>query len=106
MSLARGPLFVVHGVFATVVVLVLWMHLQQREQDVERLRVTAQQEHSETVALEAEIAQQQALIDGLRAKDPYVVELIARDKLNYVGAGEISPPPLPSIDKPKATSTK
>jgi cell division protein FtsB len=106
MSLARGPLFVVHGVFATVVVLGLWMHLEQREQDVERLRVTAQQEHVETTTLEAEISQQQALIDGLRAKDPYVIEMIARDKLNYVGAGEISPPPLPSIDKSKAISTK
>jgi hypothetical protein len=106
MSLARGPLFVVHGVFATVVVLGLWMHLQERERNVESLRVTAQQEHLETIALEADITQQEALIDGLRAKDPYVVELIARDKLNYVGVAEISPPPLPTIDKHRVVSTK
>ncbi len=106
MSLARGPLFVLHGVFATVVVLGLWMHLAQREIDVERMRATAQQEHTETQQLEAEIAQQEAVIQGLRAKDPYVVEMIARDKLRYVGAGEISPPPLPSIDKNRAAITK
>lgn len=105
MSLARGPLFVLHGVFATVVVLGLWMHLAQREIEVERMRVTAQAEHQETTNLEADIAQQEAMIDGLRAKDPYVVEMIARDKLHYVGPGEISPPPLPIVDKNRADRT-
>ena len=106
MSLARGPLFVVHGVFATVVVMALWMHLDEREREIERLRAVAEHEHAETRKLENELTQQKAVIDGLRAKDPYVVEMVARDKLHFSGPGEISPPPLPTIDKPGATGTK
>jgi hypothetical protein len=37
MSLARGPLFLMHGILATLIVLGLSMHLQQREQDVEKI---------------------------------------------------------------------
>jgi hypothetical protein len=106
MSLARGPLFVLHMVFATVVVIGLVMHLGEREREVSRIKEVARQEREETVRLENDIAQQEALLSGLRRKDPYVVELIARDKLDYSAAGEISPPPLPAIDKRGATGTK
>lgn len=106
MSLARGPLFVVHAVFATVVVISLFMYLQERESEVARVKQIAQQERQETIRLEADIHQQEALLDGLRRKDPYVVELVARDRLKYSIPGEIAPPPLPAIDKPRATGTK
>jgi len=106
VNLARGPLVVVHAVFATVVVISLFIYLQEREIEVSRVKQVAQQEHLETARLEADIHQQEALLDGLRHKDPYVVELVARDRLNYSGPGEIAPPPLPAIDKPRATGTK
>jgi cell division protein FtsB len=106
VSLARGPLFVVHAVFATVVVISLLIHLQERQGEVSHVQQVASQEHQETLRMQADIAQQEALLDGLRKKDPYVVELIARDKLNYAGAGEIAPPPLPAIDKPRVVGTK
>ncbi len=106
MSLARGPLFVVHAVFATLVVIGLSIYLQEREVEVSRVKQVASQEHQDTARLRSEIEQQKALLAGLRQKDPYVVELVARDRLNYSGPGEIAPPPLPAIDKPKATGTK
>ena len=106
MNLARGPLVVVHAVFATVVVISFSMHLRERESEVAEIKQVAQQERQETVRLQHDITQQEALLDGLRRKDPYVVELIARERLKYAGPGEIAPPPLPAIDKPRATGTK
>lgn len=106
MNLARGPLVVVHAVFATVVVISFSIYLREREAEVSHIKQIAQQEHHDTQRLQHDIAQQEALLDGLRRKDPYVVELIARDRLKYTGTGEIAPPPLPAIDKPRATDTK
>ena len=106
MNLARGPLVVVHGVAGTLLVISLFIYLQEREVEVSRIKQVAHQERQETQRLQHDIEQQQALLKGLREKDPYVVELIARDRLKYVGPGEITPPPLPAIDKPRATGTK
>jgi cell division protein FtsB len=106
MSLARGPLFLMHGILATLIVLGLSMHLQQREQDVEKIRSLAATERAETTRLQKDIAQQESIIDGLRRKDPYVVEMITRDKLRYSGSGEITPPPRAVIDNPRATGSK
>ena len=106
MSLARGPFFVLHVVFATVVVISLFIYLQERQNEVSHIQQIAHQEHVETLRLQADLVQQEELIKGLQRKDPYVVELIARDKFKYAGAGEIAPPPLPAIDKPRATGTK
>ncbi len=106
MNLARGPLVVVHAVFATVVVISLSIHLRERESEVTQIKQVAHQERQDTLKLQHDIAQQEALLDGLRRKDPYVVELIARERLKYTGPGEIAPPPLPAIDKARATDTK
>ena len=106
MSLARGPLVVVHAVFATVVVITFSIYLRDRETEVAHVKQIAQQERQDTARLQNDIVQQEALLDGLRRKDPYVIELIARDRLHYTGAGEIAPPPLPAIDKARVTDTK
>ena len=42
----------------------------------------------------------------MNAKDPYVIELLAREKLQYGRPGEISPPPVPAIDKPRHDGSK
>jgi cell division protein FtsB len=106
INTARGPLVVVHAVFATVVVISLSIALQEREKEVAQVKRLAHNERVETQQLQADITQQEALIDGLRQKDPYVVELVARDHLNYAGKDEFVPPPLPAIDKPGLTDTK
>jgi len=106
MNLTRGPLVVVHAVFATVVVISFSIYLRERENDVAHVKQIALQERQDTARLQHDITQQEALLDGLRRKDPYVVELIARDRLKYIGTGEIAPPPLPAIDKARATDTK
>lgn len=106
MSLARGPLLVLHVVFATVAVLAMLAHLGEREREVGRIKETARQEREETARMQQEIAQQQALLDGVGRRDPYVVELIARDRLQYSGPGEFTPPPLPAIDKIRASGSK
>ncbi len=102
MSLARGPLLALHTIFATLVVIALLLHLGEREREVAKVRAIAIQEHAETVRSEQDIAQQKALLDGLANKDPYVVELLVRDKLQFTGPGEITPPPLPAVDKAPA----
>ena len=48
MSLSRGPLFVVHAVFATVLIIALIAHLHDREQEVGRVKAIAEQEREET----------------------------------------------------------
>ena len=106
MNLARGPLFVLHMVFATVVVMSLFIYLQEREAEVSRIKQLAHQEHQETARLQSDLTQPEELIKGLRRKDPYVVEMIARDKFKYAGAGEIAPPPLPAIDKQRVAGIK
>ena len=102
MSLARGPLLALHTIFATLVVIALLLHLGEREREVAKVRAIATQEHAETVRSEQDITQQKALLDGLANKDPYVVELLVRDKLQFTGPGEITPPPLPAVDKAPA----
>jgi hypothetical protein len=106
VSLSRGPLLVLHVVVATVAVLGLLAHLAEREREVNRIKEVARQEHLDTVNMQREIAQQQALLDGIGRRDPYVVELIARDRLQYSGPGEFSPPPLPAIDKIRVSGSK
>lgn len=106
MSLTRGPLFALHTIFVTVVVIALVMQLHEREREVERVRAQARQEREETERMNQEIQQQQALLEGLGSKDPYVIELLVRDRLRYASPGEISPPPLPVIDKQRRLVTK
>ena len=104
MIIPRGPLFVLHASFGTLIVLALFFQLRTREHEVDQLRQMTAHENSETKRLQQEIAELENLRDGLVKKDPYVVELLVRDKLQYSRPGEIAPPP--AIDKPGRTGSK
>ncbi len=106
MNTIRGPLVVLHAIFATVVTIALLAHLTEREREVARIRTVSQQERDDTARMTQDIDQQKALLAGLASKDPYVVELLARERLQYGRAGEVSPPPAPSVDNPRHLGSK
>jgi cell division protein FtsB len=102
MSIVRGPLLVLHAIFATVILIALAGKLASRQHDLASLRLLAGQEHREVERLAHANDQVRSLVEGIAHKDPYVVELEARDKLHYSAPGDIAPPPLPSIDNAQA----
>jgi cell division protein FtsB len=89
-----------HGMVAILILGVLCHQLKTREQDTEDVRRTAEQERDDTQRMQHENQVQQDLLKGIRQNDPYVVELLAREKLRFAGPGEIAPPQLPPAEKP------
>jgi hypothetical protein len=49
-----------------------------------------------------EMELQRTLLGGLRGKDPYVVELMARERHDYSRPGEFALPEAPVVDKTQA----
>jgi cell division protein FtsB len=92
---SRTALVLAHVVFALLVIGLLYRQYDERERDVTEKRRIAAEEHRETERLQSENQIQQGLLRGLRANDPYVVELLAREKLRYTRSGELMPPPRP-----------
>ncbi len=91
----RHALIVLHLLAAIAVLIVLTRHLGSRAQDVSDLRAIADRERSETESMRVELARQQLLLEGRRQQDPYVIELLARQRLGYIRPGEYTPPPMP-----------
>ncbi len=107
MSTVRKPIaFLVHAAIAIAVVGLLYGQYDARQREVDETRRLADRERAETARLERENTVHQDLLRGLKDNDPYVVELVARDRLDYARPGEVAPPPLPAIDKVRASSTK
>lgn len=98
MILDRGPLLVAHSVAGTLLVIVLLFQLHEREQRLVQLHRDTDRDLAETARMNGEIAELENLRDGLAKKDPYVVELITRQKLGYSRPGEFAVPP--AVDKP------
>jgi hypothetical protein len=73
--------------------------LGEKAQDAANKRAEAAKDRALTEAQRAEADRLQALLDGKRKLDPYVVELLARDRLRYLRPGELSPPPAPASDR-------
>jgi cell division protein FtsB len=96
----KMALVIAHGVVAVLIIGVLCHQLKARQQDTEDFRRIANQEHDDTQRLQRENQVQQDLLKGIRQNDPYVVELLAREKLRFAGPGEIAPPQLPPAEKP------
>jgi cell division protein FtsB len=99
MNFSRGPLFVIHAAFGTLLVLALLFQLRAREHDVARFRQETTREVQETRRMQQEIAELEHQRDGLVKKDPYMLELMVRDKLRYSRPGENFPPP--TVDNPR-----
>ncbi|TVR42607.1 MAG: hypothetical protein EA402_11380 [Planctomycetota bacterium] len=92
----QGTLILLHAVAAVVVVFNLSQQRQERQAEVEQLRIIAQDEAQLTESHRRQVATYEALLDGLRQRDPYVVELLARDRLGYrhTHHREVPPPRL------------
>jgi hypothetical protein len=81
--------------------LVYGVHLLgERAQDAANKRGEAARDRALTESQRAETDRLQSLLEGKRKLDPYVVELLARDRLRYLRPGELSPPPAPTTDRP------
>lgn len=99
MSLTRGPLLVLHAAIGTLLVMTLLFQLRDREHRLVQFREDTTREVAEARRLQQEITELESRRDGMARKDPYVVELMVREKLQYTRPGEIVPPP--SVDKPR-----
>lgn len=85
-----------HLIVAAVVVYNVWMQHNARETEVSQLRDLAGKELELTTSHREQVAIYEALLEGLREQDPYVVELLARDRLGYRQRNlrEVPPPRL------------
>lgn len=82
-----------HGALALALVAWLVIAYVDRRQELAKVRTVAAEEQAETARLKQDLERGAAMRDGLKRDDPYVVEFLARDRLNYTGPGELSPPP-------------
>jgi hypothetical protein len=96
ISPLRQGLIAVHVIAGVAVIALLCRHLGTRAQEVHEVREAAATEHETTVHAQREIARMDELRKGVERQDPYVIELLAREKLGYGRAGEITPPPAPT----------
>ena len=107
MNRLSVPLIALHAVAGMLVVGSLVWHLHDREIRLSQVRTRAETEREESRRLEHSIALDEHLRVGLRQRDPYVVELLARERLGWQRTGEFSPPPVPpaqrsaSVDRPR-----
>ncbi len=107
MTRLSVPLVALHAVAGTLVVGALLWHLHERQARLDQVRCRAEAERDEARRMERTIALNEHLRAGLRQRDPYVVELLARERLGWQRTGEYSPPPVPpaqrtaSIDRPR-----
>lgn len=96
----RHTLIVLHILLGLAMVASLCRQLGLRSGEVAEIRAQAQADRNETQRMQRELDLQRNLLTALRGQDPYVVELLARDRFGYTRPGELSPPPLPVIDSP------
>ncbi len=97
MSSTRQILIAVHLLLGLLVLAGLCSRLGRRAQEVNAVRISAQQEHERTLAVQADIGHMDELRKGLERQDPYVVELLARQRLGFARPGDITPPPTPQV---------
>ena len=95
MSLAARLL---HAAFAIALLGWLVAGYVERRADLGKVRAAAAAEREETERLHSEIEKGKALRDGLKRDDAYVVEYMARERLQYTTPGDITPPPIPRAE--------
>ena len=106
MIVRRTLLIAAHAAVATAIIAMLYGQYDERQRAVSATRRAADAERRETEAVQRENQVLGDTLKGIKANDPYVVEMLARDKLGYQRPGEMAPPPLPSVDNPAGTRTK
>ena len=95
----RALFIALHLLVALAILVFLVRQLGVRAQEVSDIRGLAAREHIDTLRMQHEMQLHQDLLTAMRAKDPYVVELLARDRLSYSRPNEYTPPPVPHADK-------
>ena len=100
MIIRQAILVLAHATLALAIIGLLWSQYDQRHQAVAEVRRAADAEHAETEKVKADVQVQQDLLRGIKQGDPYVVEMLARDKLDYQRPGELTPPTRPQDAKP------
>lgn len=98
MSPLAGFLLGTHILLGGAVVGVVWRHEHVRASEVAVVRDRADHDRSDAKRLSKDTASIRALRDGIRTRDPYAVELLARDRLGLVRPGEI-PAPAARVDR-------
>ena len=88
-----------HAAFALALLGWLVSIYVERHRELAKVREVTASEHAETERLQRGLDTGTALRDGLKRDDPYVIELLARDRHQYTGSGELSPPPRPAAGK-------
>ena len=85
-----------HSLIALILVSNLYLHRQERREDVDKLSDLAQDKRADTAHLRQQVKKYSALLEGMSAKDPYVIELLVRDHPGYRHSErrEVPPPPL------------
>lgn len=93
MTLAALGLRILHA--AAAIALVGWLAtvMVGRRDELAKVREVSDRDRAEVERMRSELARSQALRDGLRRDDPYVVEYLARERLQLSGPGELAPPP-------------
>jgi hypothetical protein len=104
--LRQALLVLAHAALATTIIGLLWMQYDQRRHAVAEVRRVADAEHAETQRVQQDVRVQQDLLRGIKQGDPYVVEMLARDKLEYQRPGELTPPALPEEGKKPEAGAK
>ena len=90
----QPALIAIHLLIAIGILATAAIKLGSGAQRVSDIRHVADGEHATKERMEKEHARLQGLLEGVRRQDPYVIEMIARDRLDYHRPGELSPPPL------------
>lgn len=95
INVRHGLLVLAHLGLAGVVVSAMLDYRSERRADVEQVREQAQQERAQTRAFDERVDTGEALREGLRQDDPYVVELLLRERLGYQAHPQEVRPPCP-----------
>lgn len=106
MIVQRALLLVAHVALATGIIAMLYAQYDERQRAVATTRRAAENDRRGTESVRRDNQVLGDTLTGIKASDPYVVEMLARDKLGYQRTGEMAPPPLPAVDNPPATLTK
>lgn len=93
MSAGTVSLRIFHAVVAIAVVGWLTSVLLERRGELAKVREYADKERADRQRAESDLTRGQALREGLKRDDSYVVEYLARDRLQFTGPGELAPPP-------------
>lgn len=92
MTAGALALRLAHAAIAIAIVGWLASILVERRADLAKVRDLADQEAVDRDRAKADLVHGQAIRDGLKRDDPYVVEYLARERLQFAGPGELTPP--------------